>query len=55
MLQIYLDQLCEACNHLMAYVDGIVEFENILGRKFIDKVADVESESSWILHDLDFK
>lgn len=55
MLQIYLDQLADACNHLIAYSSGIEEFENILGEKFLNIVKDVSCECSWLLQELDFK
>lgn len=54
MLQVYLDQLLEACAHLTAYIDGVDEFESLLGRNFINMVNNISSEASWILHDLDF-
>lgn len=55
MLQGYLRVLCEACFDLLSYIDGVDEFENVLGHKYIDLVKSLESESSWILHELDFK
>lgn len=55
MLQVYLSALCEACSDILRYIDGVDEFENVLGHKYIDLVQSLESESSWILHELDFK
>ena len=55
MLQVYLDQLLEACNHLIAYSSGVQEFEVILGNKFLGIIKDISCECSWLLEELDFK
>lgn len=53
MLQVYSDRVVESISDLLRYIDGIFEFESLLGSKLIDKLNQVSDDLIWILHDFE--
>ena len=54
MLEVFLDRLAESVNDLLRYIDGVDEFESVLGTKFINMLNVCSDEISWKIHELDF-
>lgn len=53
MLQVYSDRVVESIQDLLHYIDGISEFESLLGSKLINKLNQVSDDLIWILHDFE--